>query len=362
MPFNNPATEAPPLGSEGAFANPAPNDEPVNQDDESSHESFDSQMGILSQAQMNHLLLNISQYMADANHRSRSASTHTKHELEPRMEGPAAFMGERAKLGSFLADCMTVFEAQPSRYGRDSAHIFYIGARLDKATKEWWKLLIRKPQHERPDWFYDYEAFIKEFKRVWGDPDSQGRAERAIHGLRMKGSLTAYASEFQRLVLELQWDLECAPVCSMFYYRLATYLKDEMSHSADPCPKTTTPLIERALLVDSRIQARNAERQAESGDNTPTATSTEKSSRRSKKKKEAKDDTLDTPQSGKANADPNYKGRNNQNGKWRGFTLVNGKVPCEELDLRDKYKECRKCGEPGHKADDCTTGKGKSTQ
>jgi len=57
--------------------------------------------------------------------------------IEPKLEGPEKFTGVRAKLQTFLTDCQTVFEGQPSHYTTNRSHIYYIADRLGGQAKDW---------------------------------------------------------------------------------------------------------------------------------------------------------------------------------------------------------------------------------
>jgi hypothetical protein len=72
-----------------------------------------------------------------------------------------------------------------------------------------------------PDMVHDIQTFIEELEHVWGNLDRKLWAERTIPTLHMKeivSSAATYILEFQQLIIELQWDLDSAPVMSMFYF------------------------------------------------------------------------------------------------------------------------------------------------
>jgi hypothetical protein len=218
-------------------------------------------------------------------------------------------------------------------------------------------------KEDRPDWFQDYDKFLVEFKRLVGDPDWRAKAERELHSLRMKSSVASYAATFESLVLDLGWDLECAPVCSMFYHGLSSAIKDELAHGYESRPKLTKDLMNRAIQLDTRLYDRDQERRTEGG----TSSNKKKGDKTYSSTKDQRSSGNASPSqtnNSKGTVTAGYNGPNKIGGAWRDFKLTSeGKVPEHELNLREKHKECRACGDPSHQtADHPRSGKGKGAK
>ncbi|CAK9779336.1 unnamed protein product [Cutaneotrichosporon oleaginosum] len=149
-------------------------------------------------------------------------------ELEAKVKDPEEFNGTRSKFRTFIRGCQSVFEGQPRRYSTDRAKIYYMGSRLTGPPQAWWSSLLEKEDDDRPDYFKEYKEFVRELERRYGDPDWKSRLERELLAFRMRGSAAGYVSEFCRMVDELRWDVESAPVGALFYHNLSPTIKDEL--------------------------------------------------------------------------------------------------------------------------------------
>ncbi|CCO35740.1 Retrotransposon-derived protein PEG10 AltName: Full=Embryonal carcinoma differentiation-regulated protein [Rhizoctonia solani AG-1 IB] len=177
--------------------------------------------------------------------------------------------------------------------------------------------------------------FDTAFPRAFFDPDEQRAAERKITTLVQTTTTAAYATEFQTLLMSLDWN--DAALRAQFYKGLHWHVKQQLAQ------KETQPQdLEELIAAATRIN--NLRRELEISwpprENRPKSATTTSTSRPA---------STSTPRidSDRLKADPNY-------------------VSEAERQRRQDEKLCIKCGKAGHRFAECRTGwkgpdKGKET-
>ncbi|OMJ10962.1 Retrotransposon-derived protein PEG10 [Smittium culicis] len=105
--------------------------------------------------------------------------------------------------------------------------------------------------------FQDYELFMKEFSKVFDDPQRTQTADDAIRALRQSSTtVSMYASEFKRLMMDIDWN-ESALV-SQFSEGLNENILDTLALFQTPLD--LEGYINAAITFDTRLTRRKEEK------------------------------------------------------------------------------------------------------
>ncbi|CCO37542.1 hypothetical protein RSOLAG1IB_12541 [Rhizoctonia solani AG-1 IB] len=90
--------------------------------------------------------------------------------------------------------------------------------------------------------------FDKAFEQAFFDPDEQRAAERKIMSLVQTSTTAAYATEFQTLLMSLDWN--DTALCAQFYKGLHWHVKQQLAQKEDQ-PQDLETLIAAAIRIDN---------------------------------------------------------------------------------------------------------------
>jgi hypothetical protein len=171
------------------------------------------------------------------------------------------FEGNSKDVEGFFADSEDHFNSC-SRPLTDHEKNIQVGFALRHHPRDWYQVYQRLPQAERPSFLSRYEAFRKEFKVTWGDPDCQATAEREFTNLCQVTSVTSYAKDFHCPVAVLKYPKVEAQLLlsAKFYDSLKDKIKDHISHEGRE--HDLDAIITQATRWDTWLQARRVEKRA----------------------------------------------------------------------------------------------------
>ncbi|CCO36388.1 Retrotransposon-derived protein PEG10 AltName: Full=Embryonal carcinoma differentiation-regulated protein [Rhizoctonia solani AG-1 IB] len=177
--------------------------------------------------------------------------------------------------------------------------------------------------------------FDEAFERAFFDPDEQRAAKRKITSLVQTTTTAAYATEFQTLLMSLDWN--DAALRAQFYKGLHWHVKQQLAQKEDQ-PWDLEALIAAAICIDNvrrELEISRPPRENRSKSTTSTTPTRPANTGTSRVDSE------------RLKADPNY-------------------VSEAERQRRRDEKLCIKCGKAGHRFAECRTGwkgpdKGKET-
>jgi hypothetical protein len=175
---------------------------------------------------------------------------------EPKVKEPMNFTGKKSQLKDHITQVRIVFMLQPSRFPDEQTKVLYAASFLRESAFSWIQPYLE--QRPPPAMLSDFELYVAELKRVFGDPDEQATSERQLTNLKQTGSAASYVSEFRRVSASLGWNDRALNY--IFYKGLKDHVKDELS-KADR-PQDTYALMELAIRIDNRFHERRLEKQS----------------------------------------------------------------------------------------------------
>jgi hypothetical protein len=261
---------------------------------------------------------------------------------EPKVASPKAFSGKRTESTEFVLKCETVFTAQSRTYCDDKTKLAFAINLLEHEAYEWVKPALMATLEKKPAWVLTWEAFKKEFLKMFSDIDIKELSYQRLQALKQTGSASNYANDFRRHSLNLEWNDE--PLRQHFFRGLKSEVKDKVLSPTNYIDLNT--LIEDAVKWDNLLYQRRKD---------PTNTKTsDRSYNNSANRQTSTNKTwnqVPTRTTQTWNTPPRQ-------------SLGTGPAPMEvdsirgplsqvEKDRRRQNNLCLYCGNPGHRAADC---------
>ena len=178
---------------------------------------------------------------------------------------PKPFDGSRAKLQAFFSQVELFFGFNAERFSTDKHKVLYASTYLRGPAFEWFNLFLtdflNKP-NKRDDNTVEvtqyYSNFKNKLRQVFGNFDKEHSAERRMQSLRQTGSAADYASKFQQLAAQTQW--EAVPLVAQFYKKLKDRVKDNVAQVNRPSQLQS--MITLAIRIDDRQYERELEKKS----------------------------------------------------------------------------------------------------
>ena len=148
---------------------------------------------------------------------------------------PELFDGSRGKLRAFFSQVELFFEFNLDRFLTDKHKVLFASTYLRGPAFEWFNSFLTDFLNNEPDKrdndtievTQNYLNFKNKLRQVFGNFDKEHLAERRMQSLRQTGSATDYASKFQQLAAQTQW--EAVTLVAQFYKRLKDRVKDNVA-------------------------------------------------------------------------------------------------------------------------------------
>ncbi|OMJ23595.1 Retrotransposon-derived protein PEG10 [Smittium culicis] len=175
------------------------------------------------------------------------------HAPAPRLALPERYDGDRSQFRGFVNQCRLLFFTHPDLYATTSSKVGLIMSLLTGNALRWASPYIEKGSLV----LQDYEVFLKEFSKVFDDPQRTQTANDAIRALHQGTTpVSMYASEFRRLLMDLDWN-ESALV-SQFAEGLSDKVLDTLA--LFETPTDLEGYINAAITVDARLTRRREDK------------------------------------------------------------------------------------------------------
>ena len=172
---------------------------------------------------------------------------------EPNVGAPERYDGDPATCNAFLCNCSILFALQPLTFSSEEARVAYTINHLTGWARLWG---TAEWQRGTPA-CHSFQSFANELRRVFDTGPLGADAGRELLALvQGSRSVTDYAIDFRTKAPMCDWNP--AALRDVFMRGLAGYIKDELV--AYELPSTLESLIELAIHLDLRIQARRRER------------------------------------------------------------------------------------------------------
>ena len=250
---------------------------------------------------------------------------------EPKLTSPKAYEGEFDLCRGFLVQCELVFRHQPSRYLSDGARIAFIMNLLTGKALKWATAAL----DQRPSLSSDYAAFCNEFKSVFDHPVGGSNASGRLHTIR-QGSRTVaeYTVDFRVLAAECRWNDEA--LLSAYRRGLSEEIKDGLYRD---WPETCNELIDLALKMDQRLQARREERTQRQSSSVSRVLQSPRPSAVSHSAQSAP--LTSSPRPPEPGSEP--------------MEVARSRLTTAQREERMRARLCLYCGQAGHFIKDCAT-------
>ncbi|SAL96232.1 hypothetical protein, partial, partial [Absidia glauca] len=259
---------------------------------------------------------------------------------EPHVSLPDPFDGDRRYAQNFILKLELVFSAQPSRYNTPGKQVALAASLLRKSAFSWFSPFLKTND---PAILTNFANFKKRFLDQFGDRDVVNQNERRLTTIKQAGrSVSAYASEIQRLSAELDWN--DSALRSIFYNGLDDIIKDELCRMETP--DTLLDLVNLTIRIDNRFHDRRMERKNKYRGPQPSTYNRGQYSRNYSGPTPmdldmtTEDEPTDDPEENMDIALSDEKPRY-------------GKLTNEERERRMKNRLCLYCGKPGHVVNQC---------
>ena len=265
---------------------------------------------------------------------------------EPKIAAPKPFSGKRSESQEFILKCITVFTAQASTYYDDKTKLAYAINLLEKEVYEWVKPAMIASADKKPAYIQTWEAFRKEFLKMFSDIDIKELSYQRIQALTQTGSASNYANEFRRHSLPLDWNDE--PLRQHFFRGLKSEVKDKVLSPSDFIDLDA--LIENAIKWDNLLYQRRkdpnnkANEHKAASSNKPAATGSKPFTALTSEHKKS----LWTPRPSNIGSGP----------APMQVDSTQRHLSQEEKDYRRENRLCFYCGKPNHSAFECWAAKG----
>lgn len=176
---------------------------------------------------------------------------------------PDRFSGkDRSKFRTFKAQLKLVFRANPNKFSTGTKKVTYACSYLDDLAFQWYENTLE--DDVEPEWYHDFELFLEELHRQFGEVNAEQAAERKLNQLYMSSGsrVVDYITKFNTQANLLSWN--SAAKASTFRRGLAPRIKDDMAKLVEFNTGDIILLQETAVRLDSRYWEREDERQHKS--------------------------------------------------------------------------------------------------
>lgn len=173
-----------------------------------------------------------------------------------RLNAPDEFHGKREKLNPFLFQMDLKFQAEAHLFDTEAKKIVFVISYLKGEAYDW---VIPSQRMGLEVAFPTYAYFRDSLLRAFGDPNETESYERELRTLRQKGSCSEYTRAFLTLSAKLLWNAEA--LRSQYRQGLSDAVKDQLIHVNTGV--SLQEMVDQALLIDGRLEARRIERNSE---------------------------------------------------------------------------------------------------
>ena len=127
--------------------------------------------------------------------------------LEPKVNNPTEFSGDKSQLEHFISACETKFLAQPSlfREGGEPAKVLWASSFLSGVPKSWWQpiqkayYMASENHMPLPREFQLFTNFTQSLRDLFGDPNLTKNSMTMLESLTQTGTTTEYIVQFEAL-------------------------------------------------------------------------------------------------------------------------------------------------------------------
>jgi len=127
--------------------------------------------------------------------------------LEPKVNNPTEFSGDKSQLEHFISACKTKFLTQPSlfREGGEPAKVLWASSFLSGVPKSWWQpiqkayYMASENHMPLPREFQLFTNFAQSLRDLFGDPNLAKNLMTMLESLMQTGTAAEYIAQFEAL-------------------------------------------------------------------------------------------------------------------------------------------------------------------
>ena len=117
------------------------------------------------------------------------------------------------KLRSYLVSCNLVFRADPNSFATSDKKVNYALSFLRGSAQRHFDSQLEDEEELDfipPDWLNDWSVFVRELKKMFGDPNAEANAESELSSLRMRNNqkFTDFLVEFNSVAVQVKWNTD----------------------------------------------------------------------------------------------------------------------------------------------------------
>jgi len=272
---------------------------------------------------------------------------------------PDTFDGtDSRKLNNFILLCNLYFRSNPNSYREGENKVNFALSYLRGLALEYFEPALMDSD-EAPDWFFDWNEFVRLLRVQFGPIDPTGDAEDGIDNLKMQDNqhIVKYNVDFNRLAIRTRWD--DSVLRHRYYSGLAERIKDVMGQQGKP--STLEEMKTLAHSIDSRHWERAREKSR--GKNKSDKSEDKKPDDKNKGSNSGNNSGNNSTNNSGKNKKGNKNSNDNKTGKpastsGQSSSIADklgkdGKLTYQERQRRFDNNLCMFCGGAGHTAKEC---------
>ena len=197
---------------------------------------------------------------------SLNRERHVIEPREPRVSESSEFHGKISEYSTFISQCLLTFTLYPRTYFEPEQKVLFVIAYLRDIARSWTERILEDSKHP---FRKDFDAFKKTLDSLYLNRNLKHQARDKLFALKQTKSASAYAVEFQQIIVSLKLNDEVK--CLLFYNDLKSIIKDALTLIGEE--EKFKELIDQVIDIDQRQFHRlQEEKKASASPRTPSKT------------------------------------------------------------------------------------------
>ena len=165
--------------------------------------------------------------------------------VEPRVSAPPEFHGKVSEYGTFISQCLLTFTLCPRTYSEPEQKVLFVIAYLRGTARSWAERILENNNHPLRK---NFDAFKETLDGLYLNRNLKHQARDKLFALRQTKSASAYAVEFQQIIVPLKLNDEAK--CLLFYNGLKSTIKDALALIGEE--EKFKELVDQVIDIDQR--------------------------------------------------------------------------------------------------------------